>query len=112
MHVTANGTTLRRSYREFADRARGLAYYLKTHGLRRVGVLAPNTPAFLECIYGIAAAAGVIVPVNYRLKEDDVAYILDFAEVDLVVVDQEFEELLGAFRKLRPGVRVLVDTVS
>jgi acyl-CoA synthetase (AMP-forming)/AMP-acid ligase II len=65
-HVTANNKVLRRSYIEFADRARGLAYYLMKHGYKRVGVLATNTPAFLESIYGIAAAGGVIVPVNYR----------------------------------------------
>lgn len=48
VHVTANGVPIRRTYQEFADRARGLAYYLKEKGLKRVGVLAPNTPAFLE----------------------------------------------------------------
>ncbi|KAK8076374.1 hypothetical protein PG994_003646 [Apiospora phragmitis] len=84
-HVTANDRVLRRSYIEFADRARGLAYYLQKHGYRRVGVLATNTPAFLESIYGIAASGGVIVPVNYRLKPADITYIFDFAEVDAIV---------------------------
>lgn len=65
-HVTANGKVLRRSYAEFADRARGLSYFLLKHGLKRVGILASNTPAFLESIFGIVAAGGVIVPVNYR----------------------------------------------
>lgn len=65
-HVTANGKVLRRSYAEFAERARGLAYFLRKHGLKRVGVLATNTPAFLESIFGIIAAGGVLVPVNYR----------------------------------------------
>jgi acyl-CoA synthetase (AMP-forming)/AMP-acid ligase II len=65
-HLTANGKVLRRSYIEFADRARGLAYYLVKHGYKRVGVLATNTPAFLESIFGIVAAGGVVVPVNYR----------------------------------------------
>ncbi|KAK4146342.1 uncharacterized protein C8A04DRAFT_9901 [Dichotomopilus funicola] len=108
-HVTANQRVLRRSYRELADRARGLAYYLRKKGLRRVGLLAPNTPAFLESIYGIVAAGGVMVPVNYRLKEEDVRYILEFAEVDCVVVDKEFEGLLVGFRKARPEVEVIVD---
>lgn len=65
-HVTANNQVLRRSYIEFADRARGLAYYLVKHGFKRVGILATNTPAFLESIFGIVAAGAVIVPVNYR----------------------------------------------
>src|SRR5438445_11608467 len=39
VHKTANGKLLRRSYQEFADRARGLAYYLKHHNYRRVGMI-------------------------------------------------------------------------
>lgn len=35
MHTTVNGKILRRSYEEYADRARGLGYYLKTHGYKR-----------------------------------------------------------------------------
>lgn len=58
-HLTANNKILRRSYIETADRARGLAYYLRKHKLTRVGILAPNTPAFLESIFGIAAAGAV-----------------------------------------------------
>lgn len=112
VHITANGATLRRTYQEFADRARGLAYYLKTHGYKRVGVLMPNTPAFLESIYGIVAGGAVVVPVNYRLKEDDISYIFDFAEVDLIVADQEYVGLLDAFKKAQPGVKIVVDTVS
>ncbi|KUI65445.1 putative acyl-activating enzyme 1, peroxisomal [Cytospora mali] len=110
VHITANGAILRRTYQEFADRARGLAYYLKTHGFKRVGVLMPNTPAFLECVYGVVAGGAVIVPVNYRLKADDVSYILAFADVEVVVVDWEFEGLLARFREARPGVKVVVDT--
>lgn len=60
-HETRNGKVLRRTYKEVADRARGFAYYLKKHGYRKVGILCTNTPAFLEAIYGIAAAGGVNV---------------------------------------------------
>ncbi|KAK2026524.1 AMP-binding enzyme [Colletotrichum zoysiae] len=109
-HVTANGQTLRRSYMEFADRARGLAYYLKKHGFKRVGILAPNTPAFLESIFGIAAAGGVHVGVNYRLKPDDITYIFNFAEVDSIIVDHEFVPLLDEFKAKHPKVPFIVDT--
>ena len=109
-HVTADKKVLRRSYQEAADRARGLAYYLLKHGYKRVGVLAPNTPAFLESIYGIGAAGAVNVAINYRLKEEDIEYIFDHAEVDSIIVDAEFEGLLASFRKSHPGVAVIVDT--
>ncbi|KAI1402185.1 acetyl-CoA synthetase-like protein [Hypoxylon fuscum] len=108
-HVTANNKELRRSYSEFADRARGLAYYLLKHGYKRVGILATNTPAFLESIFAIPAAGGVIVPVNYRLKADDITYIFDFSEVDSIIVDQEYLPVLDEFKKSHPQVPFIVD---
>jgi len=109
-HITANKKVLRRSYQQAADRARGLAYYLLKHGYKRVGILAPNTPAFLESIYGIGAAGAVNVAINYRLKQEDIHYIFEHAEVDSILVDAEFEHLLASFRRAHPGVAVVVDT--
>ncbi|KAF2249128.1 acetyl-CoA synthetase-like protein [Trematosphaeria pertusa] len=109
-HKTANEKILRRSYEELADRARGLAYYLHKHNHKRVGILATNTPAFLESLFGIAAAGAVQVAVNYRLKTDDISYIFQHSEVDVIIVDFEFEGLLEKFQKERPGVKLIVDT--
>ncbi|OGM43036.1 AMP-binding domain protein [Aspergillus bombycis] len=109
-HVTANNQVLRRNYAETADRARGLAYYLKKHGFKRVGVLCPNTPAFLESIFGIAAAGAVNVAVNYRLKEDDIAYIFTHSDVEAIIVDQEFLSLLQSYRASKPSIPIIVDT--
>jgi acyl-CoA synthetase (AMP-forming)/AMP-acid ligase II len=109
-HITANGKVLRRSYQEFADRARGFAYYLKKHNFRRVGILCPNTPAFLESIFGIGLAGAVNVGVNYRLKTEDICYIFTHAEVDVIVVDKEFVPLLAQFSKEQPHIPFIVDT--
>ncbi|KAF2657044.1 acetyl-CoA synthetase-like protein [Lophiostoma macrostomum CBS 122681] len=109
-HVTANRKVLRRSYLETADRARGLAYYIRKHKYRRIGILATNTPGFLEALFGIAAAGAVSVAVNYRLKTDDIAYIFQHAEVDVIIVDFEFEELLQNYKTTRPNVPIIVDT--
>lgn len=108
-HITANGKTLRRSYQEFADRARGLAYYLLKHNYKRVGILAPNTPAFLESIFGIAAAGAVNVGVNYRLKGEDIAYIFTHSEVEVIIIDREFLGLVDLLKKERPDVKFIVD---
>lgn len=109
VHITATGRPLRRSYIEFADRARGLAYYLRRHGFRRVGILCPNTPAFLEAVFAAGAAGAASVGVNWRLKTEDIAYIFEHAEVDVIVVDREFVPLLDAFRAQWPGVPLVVD---
>lgn len=80
------------------------------HKFKRVGILAPNTPAFLECIFGIAAAGAVNVAINYRLKPEDISYIFNFAEVDSIVVDEEYLHLLDDFRKGNPNVPFIIDT--
>ena len=109
-HKTANGKILRRSYEETADRARGLAYYIRKHGFKRVGILATNTPAFLEAIFGIAAAGAVNVAINYRLKPDDISYIFQHADVDVIIADFEFVNILDDYKKERPDVPILIDT--
>ncbi|KAJ5678998.1 hypothetical protein N7462_007242 [Penicillium macrosclerotiorum] len=109
-HVTANNKILRRTYSETADRARGLAYFLKKKGLQRVGILCPNTPAFLESIFGIAAAGAVNVAVNYRLKKEDITYIFEHGDADAIIVDEEFVPLLDTYRSQHPTVPIIVDT--
>ncbi|KAF3922198.1 S-dihydroxybenzoyltransferase [Orbilia brochopaga] len=110
VHVTVNHKTLRRNYAELADRARGLAYYLKSHGYKRIGILCPNTPAFLESYFGIAAAGGVSVAINYRLKQDDIAYIFDHAEVEAIIVDSEYLPLIAKYRESHPKTVIIEDT--
>ncbi|KAF2875495.1 hypothetical protein BDV95DRAFT_562016 [Massariosphaeria phaeospora] len=109
-HVTANSKILRRSYLEAADRARGLAYYLRKHKSKRVGILCTNTPAFLESLFGVAAAGAVSIAVNHRLKTDDISYILQHSEVDLIIADFEFVDLLEKYKKDKPDIPILVDT--
>lgn len=48
--------------------------------------------------------------VNYRLKPEDIAYILDHAGVDAILVDAEFENLLESFRRDHPTIAILIDT--
>lgn len=108
-HKTANDQVLRRTYAETAERARGLAYYLRKKGYKRVGILCTNTPAFLEAIFGIGAAGAVNVAINYRLKKEDISYIFEHAEVDSIIVDAEFAGLLDGFRAQHPNVPLIVD---
>lgn len=50
------------------------------------------------------------VAVNYRLKTDDISYIFQHSEVDLIICDYEFEPLLEKFKTEKPGVKILIDT--
>ncbi|RVX73163.1 hypothetical protein B0A52_02290 [Exophiala mesophila] len=109
-HRAANDKIVRRTYQEFADRARGFAYFVKKRGYKRVGILATNTPAFLEAIYGIGGAGAINIAINYRLKKDDIAYIFEHAEADAILVDAEYVDLLDDYRKAHPNVPIIIDT--
>ena len=66
VHTTANGRPIRRTYQETAGRVCGLAYYIQSKGWKKVGILCPNTPAFLEAFFAIAAAGAVNVGRSLR----------------------------------------------
>jgi acyl-coenzyme A synthetase/AMP-(fatty) acid ligase len=85
-----------------------LASALRAAGLRkgdRVAFLCPNTPALLEAHYGVPAAGGVLVALNYRLNADDIGYILKHSGARFLFADHEFEYLAkGA--KVKRAVRI------
>ena len=44
------------------------------------------------------------------MKKDDIAYIFEHSEADIIIADAEFEPLLEAYRAAHPDVTILVDT--
>jgi fatty-acyl-CoA synthase len=84
---------LRRSYAEFYARSRRLASALQQRGIGRgdtVSVLLANTPAMLECHYGVPMAGAVLNAINTRLDAAVIAFTLDHAEAKVVITDREF----------------------
>ena len=108
-HEDAKERTFTRTYRQTAERSAGLAYFCRKQSLTRVGILCPNTPAFLEALFAVNGTGGTHVAINHRLKAQDIEYIFDHAEVDTIIVDQEYEHLLELFRQTHPEVIVIVD---
>ena len=105
---------LRRSYAQFYSRARQLASALAGQGLGRgdtVSVMLANTPAMLECHYGVPMCGAVLHSINTRLDAAIIAFQLDHAMAKLVIVDREFAPLMAealALAKVTPPV-VLYD---
>ena len=90
---------LRRSYRALRDRCVRLAHALSQAGIGRgdtVAALLPNTPAMLECHYGVPMTGGVLNTLNTRLDAGTIAYCLDHGEAKVVIVDRELVPLLRA----------------
>ncbi|MCI5041532.1 MAG: acyl-CoA synthetase [Donghicola eburneus] len=88
---------IRRTYAEFYSRSRQLASALSQHGIGRgdtVSALLPNTPAMLECHYGVPMCGGVLHSINTRLDAAIIAFQLDHAMTKVIIVDSEFMPLL------------------
>jgi fatty-acyl-CoA synthase len=101
----------RYTYRELGARVNRLASALLRAGLRkgdRVAFLCPNIPALLEAHFGVPAAGGILVALNYRLTPADIAGLLDHSGARFVFVDHEFEHLVEGAEGLR--VVVVADT--
>ncbi|MBT5139962.1 MAG: long-chain-fatty-acid--CoA ligase [Acidimicrobiaceae bacterium] len=56
----------------------------------RVGIIAKNIPEYFTLTYGAAKINAVSVAVNWRLAPAEMGYILDNAEVGVVLVEDEF----------------------
>jgi acyl-CoA synthetase (AMP-forming)/AMP-acid ligase II len=81
------------SHREYAFRVERLAAGLAGIGLAvgdRLAVLAQNCLEYID-LYGAAARLGVIlVPVNWRLSADEVAYVITDTTPKVIVVGSEY----------------------
>jgi len=81
------------TYAEFYARARRLASALTQRGIGRgdtVSVVLANTPAMLECHYGVPMAGAVLNTINTRLDAAVIAFQLDHADAKVLIVDREF----------------------
>jgi len=98
-HTAIIHGALRRNYAEFYARSRQLASALAQRGIGRgdtVSALLPNTPAMLECHYGVPMCGGVLHSINTRLDAAVIAFQLDHADTKIVIVDSEYMQLMKA----------------
>jgi fatty-acyl-CoA synthase len=62
----------------------------------RVAILARNSHAFIALRFALARLGAVLVPINFMLKPDEVAYILRHAGARLLATDSEFAPVARA----------------
>ncbi|MFM8607986.1 MAG: acyl-CoA synthetase [Hyphomicrobiales bacterium] len=98
-HIAIIHGALRRNYREFYERSKKLASALAKRGIGRgdtVAVLLANTPAMLECHYGVPMTGAVLNTLNTRLDAAIISFSLDHGEAKVVIVDREFSKIMKA----------------
>lgn len=98
------------TYSDLAERSARLAQVLRGLGVRagdRVAALCANSHVLLEAHYAVPAAGAVLVPLNTRLTEGEVAHQIEHAKVKVLLATPETADRAMALR-VRCGVEVLV----
>src|SRR5687768_7433436 len=86
------------TYHQVHLRAMGMAAALDRMGVEkgeRVAIVSQNAARFLIAFYGVSGFGRVLVPVNFRLNSEEVAYIVDHSGASVLLVDPELDEALA-----------------
>ncbi|MBI3401130.1 MAG: long-chain-fatty-acid--CoA ligase [Acidobacteria bacterium] len=102
---------LRLTYAQFFERCDRWSAALQTLDVKpgdRVAYIAPNTHAQLESFYGVPQMGAVLVPINYRLNHDEIAYIISHSGSTVVCAHEDYLDTVHRVRDQIPGVRHFV----
>ncbi|MFD1623168.1 3-(methylthio)propionyl-CoA ligase [Azospirillum griseum] len=108
---TTEGPIHRYTYADAWARAQKLAHALVKLGLQpgdRVGTLAWNGYRHLEAYYAISGSGMVCHTINPRLFPEQIAYIINHAQDQVLFTDLTFLPLLEGLASHLTGVRVIV----
>jgi acyl-CoA synthetase (AMP-forming)/AMP-acid ligase II len=87
------------TYAQLAQRAAALASKLDElevpHG-GRVAIVSPNSARFLAAFFGVSAYGRVLVPINFRLNGEEIAFIVDHSGADVILYDPDLEEIVNS----------------
>jgi fatty-acyl-CoA synthase len=99
------------TYREFGERVSRLAGALPSLSVKpgdRVAFLSTNCHRLLEAYYGVLEAGAILLALNIRLSPQELAYILNDAEVKLLFLESLFLPLVDCFRNTVPLIKEFV----
>ena len=98
----------RYTYAQLTDRLNRLSNALTEFGVHKgdkVGLLLYNGNEFIEGVFGITKLGAVCVPLNYRLKQSELEYIINQSDIMALIYDAEFDPLISGLKMKIPRVK-------
>jgi acyl-CoA synthetase (AMP-forming)/AMP-acid ligase II len=95
------------TYAELASRALRRARSLQALGVKprdHVGILMHTCPEFVETYFAIALCGAVIVPINARYKAAEIAYVVENADLSVVVTTDAIAEQVNFVERLEQAL--------
>jgi fatty-acyl-CoA synthase len=99
------------SYREIGERTRRLSSSLKRLGVQkgeRIGTLAWNHHRHLEAYFAIPGVEAVLHTINIRLSPQHIAYIINHADDQILLIDQDILPLVEHIKDHIPNVKAFI----
>ncbi len=85
------------TYKALDERADLLAGWMQAQGIKkgdRVALLTPNCPEFFEAEFACSKIGAICLPLNWRLTEKELEYILGDSTPALLIHDANFEAMV------------------
>ncbi|HVN72938.1 MAG TPA: long-chain-fatty-acid--CoA ligase [Desulfomonilia bacterium] len=101
----------RYTYREFNKRINRCAHALIGLGCTRgdrVAIMADNCSKYLEAYFAAAKLGMSVLPINVRLGDDEIAYIVGDGEATAFIAGEGYEERAGRFKDKFTAIRTWV----
>src|SRR3974390_1451499 len=95
------GSTGMLTYAEMAARARGMALALDDLGVEhgeRVAIVSPNSGRFLASFLGVSGYGRPLVPINFRLTSDEIAYVVEHSGASVLLYDPDLDDEVDAIK--------------
>jgi long-chain acyl-CoA synthetase len=106
-----DGTTIRWTYAELERRSNRLGHALAGLGVGRgtkVVWCGQNSPDVVLIVNAARKIGATAVPLNYRLSDEEAAYVTDHCDATVVYVDAEFAPMFERIRAQLPKVRHII----
>jgi acyl-CoA synthetase (AMP-forming)/AMP-acid ligase II len=99
------------TYDQFFDRCDRWSAVLQRMGIKkgdRVAYISPNIHAQLESYYAVPQLGAVLVPINYRLSDEEFVYLLNHSGARVLCVAEPHVDAVDAVRKQVPKIEHFV----
>ncbi|MEY2819825.1 MAG: hypothetical protein RL275_3288, partial [Chloroflexota bacterium] len=95
------------TYAELNQRANRAANFLReTCGVEkgdRVSILAHNTVAYVDLLFGVAKIGAILAPLNWRLTSRELIYIFNDCQPKVLIVGPEF---VSVYNEMKDSIKV------
>ena len=100
------------TYAQLNERVNRLANGLAKLGVQqgdRIGIIHVNCPQYVESYFAVAKLGGILVPLNFRAKADELSYMIANAGAKILFVGSRYLDIIDA---VLPRLRSVQQCVS